>query len=193
MTRFLTATALTTALLTAPAAFAEPEKYVLDSSHSQILFSYDHMGFSTTWNIFSGFDGEIMFDQDEPANSSVAVSFPATTLLTGWEERFNHFMSGDFFGAEENETVSFTSTGIEVTGDTTALITGDFTLNGITKPVTLEAELTQAGSHPIENKPWAGFAATTTLLRSDFDMGMFAPVVGDEVNVQISIEAMKAE
>ena len=193
MTRFLTATALTGAMMTAPAAFAEPEKYVLDASHSQILFSYDHMGFSTTWNMFSGFDGEIMFDQDAPANSSVAVSFPVTTLLTGWEERFNHFMSGDFFGADENETVTFTSTAIEVTGDTTALITGDFTLNGITKPVTLDAELTKTGNHPMANKPWAGFNATTTLKRSDFDMGMFAPVVGDEVNVQISIEAMKAE
>lgn len=193
MTRFLTATALTATLLTAPAAFAEPEKYVLDSSHSQILFSYDHMGFSRTWNIFSGFEGEIMFDQDDPANSSVTVSFPVTSLLTGWEERYNHFMSDDFFGAEENETVSFTSTEIEVTGDTTAKITGDFTLNGITKPVTLDAELTQAGSHPIENKPWAGFSATTTLKRSDYDMGMFAPVVGDEVDVQISIEAMKDE
>jgi len=193
MTRFLTATALTGAMMTATAAYAEPEQYVLDASHSQILFSYDHMGFSTTWNMFSGFDGEIMFDQEDPANSSVTVSFPVTTLLTGWEERFNHFMSDDFFGADENETVTFTSTGIEVTGDTTALITGDFTLNGITQPVTLDAELTQAGSHPIENKPWAGFSATTTLKRSDFDMGMFAPVVGDEVDVQISIEAMKAE
>ncbi|MFD1509413.1 YceI family protein [Lacimonas salitolerans] len=193
MTRFLAATALTGAMMTATAAYAEPEQYVLDASHSQILFSYDHMGFSTTWNMFSGFDGEIMFDQEDPANSSVTVSFPVTTLLTGWEERFNHFMSDDFFGADENETVTFTSTGIEVTGDTTALITGDFTLNGITQPVTLDAELTQAGSHPIENKPWAGFSATTTLKRSDFDMGMFAPVVGDEVDVQISIEAMKAE
>ena len=70
MTRFLTATALTGALLTAPAAFAEPEKYVLDASHSQVLFSYNHLGYSTTWGLFSGFDGEIMFDQDAPAESS---------------------------------------------------------------------------------------------------------------------------
>ena len=74
MTRFLTAAAIAGALLTAPAAWAAPEKYVLDSSHSQVLFSYDHLGYSTTWGMFSGFEGEIMFDQDSPANSTVTVS-----------------------------------------------------------------------------------------------------------------------
>jgi polyisoprenoid-binding protein YceI len=193
MTRFLTAAALTGALLTAPAAFAEPEKYVLDASHSQVLFSYDHLGFSTTWGMFSGFEGEIMFDQDAPANSSVTVSFPVRSMFTGWEARFNHFMADDFFGADESEMVTFTSTGIEVTGEDTANITGDLTLNGITRPVTLVAELTQTGNHPMANKPWAGFNATTTLKRSDFELGLFAPAVSDEVEVQISIEAMKAE
>lgn len=193
MTRFLTAAAVAGALLSAPAAWASPEKYVLDASHSQVLFSYDHLGYSTTWGMFSGFEGEIMFDRDAPADSSVSVSFPARSMLTGWEERFQHFMTGDFFGADENDTVSFTSTAIEVTGDTTALITGDLTMNGVTKSIVLDAELTQAGNHPMANKPWAGFSATTTLKRSDFDMGMFAPAISDEVEVQISIEAMKAE
>ncbi|MEE2859449.1 MAG: YceI family protein, partial [Pseudomonadota bacterium] len=76
------------------------------------------------------------------------------------------------------------------TGDNTALITGDLTLNGITKEVVLDTVLNQKGNHPMENKPWLGFDATTTLLRSDFDMAMFAPAVSDEVEVAISIEAM---
>ena len=180
------------ALIAAPAV-AAPEKYVLDASHSQILFSYNHLGYSTTWAMFSGFEGEIQFDQEDPAASSVAVSIPVTSMLTGWEERFGHFMSGDFFGAEENGTVSFTSTGIEVTGETTALITGDLTMNGVTQSVVLDATLNQAGDHPMENRPWAGFDATTTLSRSAFDMGMFTPFISDEVSVRISIEAMKAE
>ena len=178
--------------LTGTAAIAEPVPYVLDASHSQILFSYNHLGYSTTWGMFSGFNGEIAFDAEDPAASSVSVSFPVTTMLTGWEERFNHFMTGDFFGAEENQTVTFTSTAINVTGENTAESTGDLTMNGITKSVTLDATLNQMGEHPMEGKPWAGFTATTTLLRSDFDMGMFAPFVSDEVNVQISIEAMAA-
>src|SRR6056297_100988 len=118
--------------LTAGAGFAAPEKYVLDASHSQVLFSYDHLGYSTTWGMFSGFEGEIMFDQESPANSSVAVSMPTRSMLTGWEARFDHFMSDDFFGAGEDDMVTFTSTGIEVTGDNTARLTGDLTINDIT-------------------------------------------------------------
>ncbi len=191
MTRFA-ALALSAALLSTP-ALAEAEKYVLDASHSQILFSYNHLGYSTNWGMFSGFNGEIMFDQANPAASSVSVSFPVKTMLTGWQERFDHFMSADFFGASDEEMVTFTSTGIEVTGEKTARITGDLTLNDVTKSVVLEATLNQAGDHPMANQPWAGFSATTTLLRSDYNLGMFAPFVSDEVQVQISIEAMKAE
>lgn len=191
MTRFA-ALSLATALFAAP-AFAEAEKYVLDSSHSQIVFSYNHLGYSTSWGMFSGFAGEIQFDQADPAASSVTVSFPVKSMLTGWEERFTHFMSPDFFDAADDEMVSFTSTAIEVTGEKTAKITGDLTLNGVTKSVVLDAVLNQVGDHPMANQPWAGFSATTTLVRSEYNLGMFAPYVSDEVQVQISVEAMKAE
>ncbi|VCU58876.1 Protein yceI precursor [Tritonibacter mobilis] len=177
----------------ATSALAAPEKYTLDSSHSQILFSYNHLGYSTTWGMFSGFEGEIMFDQEDPANSSVSVSMPVKSMFTGWEARFNHFMSDDFFGAADDEMVSFTSTGIEVTGEDTAKITGDLTLNGVTKSVVLDAKLNKAGEHPMAKKPWAGFDATTTLVRSEYELGQFAPFVSDEVEVKISVEATKAE
>lgn len=191
-------TALTAAVLAASTALASPafataENYVLDASHSQILFTYDHLGYSTTYNMFSGFEGEISFNQEDPAASSVAVSFPVRSMFTGWEARFEHFMGEDFFGAGEDEMVTFASTSIEVTGEDTALITGDLTLNGITKPVVLDAKLNQVGMHPMAEKPWAGFDATTTLLRSDFEVGAFAPFISDEVEVLISVEAMKAE
>ncbi|OIQ44719.1 MAG: hypothetical protein BM558_06875 [Roseobacter sp. MedPE-SW] len=179
--------------LSTTAALAAPEKYVLDSSHSQVVFNYNHLGFSTTWGMFSGFEGEIMFDQEAPENSSVSVSMPLSSMLTGWQARFDHFMSKDFFGAEGDELVTFKSTKIEVTGETTAKITGDLTLNGVTKPVVLDATLNQVGDHPMAGKPWAGFNATTTLVRTDFGLGKFAPYVGDEVPLQISVEAMKAE
>ena len=192
MKSFIATAVLAAATLTTP-AFATTSDYVLDASHSQIVFSYDHLGYSTTYGMFSGFEGEIAFNQEDPAASSVNVSFPVRTMLTGWEARFDHFMGGDFFAATEDEMVTFTSTSIEVTGDDTALITGDLTLNGITKPVVLDATLNQAGMHPMEQKPWAGFDATTTLLRSDFEVGAFAPFVSDEINVMISIEAMQAE
>jgi polyisoprenoid-binding protein YceI len=114
-------------------------------------------------------------------------------MFTGWEAREGHFMSGDFFGAQEGDMVTFTSTSIELTGDDTAMITGDLSMNDVTKSVVLDAKLNKVGDHPQAGKPWAGFDATTTLLRSDFDLGAFAPFVSDEVNVTISIEAMKAD
>ena len=192
MKNVLTAATLIAASFATP-ALASAEDYVLDASHSQILFSYDHLGYSTTWGMFSGFEGTISFDQENPASSSVSVSFPVRSMFTGWEARFEHFMAEDFFGADEDEMVTFTSTGIEVTGDDTALITGDLTLNGITKSVVLDATLNQTGMHPMAEKEWAGFDATTTLIRSDFELGSFAPFVSDEVEVMISVEAMKAE
>ncbi|ARE82110.1 Polyisoprenoid-binding protein [Roseovarius sp. EC-HK134] len=191
MKNILLATALA---LTATGAVAAPEKYELDPSHSQVVFSYNHLGFSTTYGMFSGFAGEIMFDAEDPAASSVNVSMPVMSMFTGWEKRDEHFMSEDFFGATEGDMVTFTSTGIEVTGDTTALITGDLTMNGVTKSVVLDARLNQkADAHPMNSKPWVGFDATTTLLRSDFGVDKFTPFVSDEVAVQISVEAGKAE
>lgn len=193
MKRTLLAAGFAFAAAAATSAVAAPEKYMLDASHSQILFSYNHLGYSTTWGMFSGFEGEIMFDQEDPANSSVSVSMPVKSMWTGWEKRDAHIMSPDFFDANDDELVSFTSTGIEVTGDTTALITGDLTVNGVTKSVVLDAQMNAASEHPMAKKPWAGFNATTTLKRTDFDVGNFAPFVGDDVTVQISVEAMKAE
>ena len=182
------------ALALAPlAAAAEPEAYSVDPSHSQIVFSYNHLGYSVGYGMFSGFEGVISYDAEDPAASSVEVSFPVRSMITGWEARFDHFMSGDFFDAAEDEMVTFTSTGIEVTGEDTALITGDLTLNGETKEVVLDTKLMQASEHPMEGKPWLGFTATTTLLRSDYNLGMFAPYVSDEVELNISVEAMKAE
>jgi len=189
MKNLILAAALT---LGATGAFAA-DKYVLDASHSQVLFSYNHLGFSTTYGMFSGFEGEIMMDTENAANSSVSVSMPVMSMFTGWEQREGHFMSDDFFGAKEGDLVTFTSTGIELTGDDTALITGDLSMNDVTKSVVLDAKLNKKGDHPMAGKAWMGFDATTTLLRSDFGVGAFAPVVSDEVEVKISIEAMAAE
>ncbi|SDC90923.1 YceI family protein [Ruegeria marina] len=177
----------------ATSVLAAPQKYLLDASHSQVVFSYNHLGFSTTTGMFSGFEGEIMFDQKDPAASSVTVSMPVLSMFTGWEQREAHFFSGDFFGAKEGDMITFASTAIEVTGENTAKIIGDLTMNGVTKPVVLDARLNQMGDHPMEGKPWAGFDATTTVVRSDFNLGMFAPYVSDEVEIRISVEAMQAE
>ena len=183
---------LSTAFAASASMAAAADKYELDASHSQIVFSYNHLGFSTTFGMFSGFEGEIMFDQENPAASSVTVSMPTKSMFTGWEKRDAHFMNADFFDATDEDLITFTSTSIEITGETTALITGDLTMNEVTKSVVLDAVLNQAGANPLNGQDWAGFDATTTLKRSDFGLGAFAPAVSDEVEVRISIEASKA-
>lgn len=198
--RLLAAVSAVTALSAAP-ALAEPERYTLDPPHSQILFAWDHLGFSETTGMFSGFEGEILFDEESPEVSSVRVEFPVSSMFTGWEQRDNHFMSADFFSAaadaspegDSADLVRFESTGIEVTGENAALITGDLTLNGVTKEVVLDTTLNNQGMHPIEQRPWLGFDATTTVLRSDFGVGAFAPAVSDEVRIEISVEAGQVE
>jgi polyisoprenoid-binding protein YceI len=184
---------LAATILAAAPALADPVTYEVDASHAQTIFSYDHLGYSTTWGMFSGWEGTIAFDADDPANSSVDVSIPASAMFTGWEARDEHFSSPDFLDAASNDVVRFVSTGIEVTGEDTAVITGDLTLGGVTQSIELDATLNQTGEHPQSNRPWIGFDATTTILRSDFDAGAFAPFVSDEVEVQISIEAGQPE
>ena len=171
------------------AAHAEAVKYELDASHSQVLFSYSHFGFSTTFGMFSGFEGDIFFDEAAPENSSVSVSMPVTLMFTGWEERDEVFLGEDFFDASNNDVVTFRSTAIELTGDQTAKITGDLELNGVTKSVVLDTRLNLVGQNPVTQKAWLGFDATTTVLRSEFGLGAFAPLISDEVELRISVEA----
>lgn len=179
--------------LMATSAAAAPEKYTLDPAHSQVMFTYEHLGYSTTFNMLAGWEGEIMFDAENPAASSVNVSIPVMLLYTGWEERFNHMMSPEFFSAKDGDLITFKSTSIEVTGDDDAIITGDLTINGMTKSVQLETELNQRGQHPMAGKDWLGFEVETKIKRSDFGLGMLAPNISDELDVEISIEAGKAE
>ncbi|MEP5729796.1 MAG: YceI family protein [Sulfitobacter sp.] len=174
-------------------AAAEAVAYKLDPPHSQALFTYDHNGFSTTFGIFSGFEGDILFDSEKPEESSVSVSIPVQSLFTGWEARFEHFMSDAFFNASETDLVTFQSTSIRITGKDQAIITGDLTLNGVTNSVDLDAELNLQGTHRRSGVSWLGFDATTTLLRTDYGLGLAAPSVSDEVEIVISIEAGAAE
>jgi len=175
------------------AAAADPVEYTLDPSHSAAMFHYTHAGYSTTYGIVTGIEGTVMYDAEDPANSSVSVELSLENFDTGWDDRDEHFLqSGDFFDPELR-LATFESTGIEVTGETTAEITGDLTLNGITNEVVLDTTLNNAGEYPLppfQGQPAIGLTATTTVLRSDFGVGAFAPMVSDEVQVEVSIEAM---
>lgn len=185
------APAILAAVVAAP-VLAAPVKYDVDTTHAQVGFSYNHLGFSTTTGMFGDITGTILFDKEDPAASSVEVAFPVASILTGFADRDAHFKSADFFDPAKGAVVTFRSTAIELTGETTGRITGELAMNGMTKEVVLDAVLNGAGEHPMLKQDWVGFSATTTLVRSEWGLGLYAPFIGDEVAIAISIEAGKA-
>lgn len=170
-------------------AFAADYKF--DPSHAQVLFSYNHLGFSTTYGLFSGFDGTATIDEGNIAGAAVKLEIKIEDMLTGWEKRDAHFKSADFFDVSQFPLATFVSKSVESTGDQTAKITGDLTIAGQTKEIVLDAKLNKVGQHPSNNKDWAGFDASTQIKRSDFGLGKFAPFVSDEVDIKISVELEK--
>lgn len=179
----------------AAAAPADPEiggTYTFDPEHSQIVFSYDHMGFSKSHGFVNGVTGSVTLDKADPSKSTVEASFPLGSLRTIAASLDTHIMGDDFFkGAAADTAVTFKSTSVKMEGDDEAKVTGDLTLNGVTKPVTLDVELKKAGAHPMTGKPAVGFDIETRIKRSDFNLGAFAPAVSDEVEIDIAVEASK--
>jgi len=179
--------------LAAPAYAAKPDAYTFDKVHTQIFFSVSHLGFSFSTGSFTGFDGGFTFSAEKPEQSSVNVTIDASSLSlhdAKWEE---HVKSADFLNVAEHPSISFKSTKVEKTGDNTGRITGDLTLLGVTKPVTLEVVFNKAAIHPYSKQFVAGFSATAALMRSDFGMDYGLPGIGDEVNISIEVEGIRTE
>jgi len=188
----LAASALALSLL-AGTAVAEPISYDFDKSHANLAFSYNHLGYSTTEGRFGDWDGTLLIDKDTPANSSIEFTVDVASLDTFWADRYKHLLSPDFFDAEKFPSATFKSTQVEQVGENQLEVTGDLTIKGITKPVTLDVNVTALGEHPMAKKEAAGFAISTVVKRSDFGMDSFVPYVGDEVSVTFHAETLKAD
>ena len=131
------------------------------------------MGFSNSTGMVRGVTGTLTLDGADPARSTIEASFPLSALQTVSATLDGHIMGKDFFDdAAPDTAITFKSTAVEPTGDMTANVTGDLTLNGQTRPVTLEVELRQVAVDPVSNVPTAGFRATGTIKRSDFGLGV---------------------
>ncbi|MDI1295307.1 MAG: YceI family protein [bacterium] len=158
--------------------------YQIEPSHTQIVFAYDHMGFTNNMGVITQPSGTLTLDPKNPAAAKVSVELPIANLTTGIPALNEHLLKPDFFDAAKFPTAKFVSTGVKAEG-TGAEITGNLTIKGITKPVTLEAEFYGAGANPMNKKENIGFVATGTIKRSDFGMGGYVPVVGDAVELKI--------
>lgn len=181
--------------------------YVVDPTHANVLFQVSHLGLAPYTARFDTVDATLTLDVDNPANSSVTASVDVGSVSTNYQgsKPFDQTLAfgPKFFNGNEFPKITFTSTGIEQTGDKTATITGDLEMLGVTKPITLAAELTGAlGNHPFApgNPPAVGFTAEGVIDRTDWNFTHLtnalpggALAVGTEVRILIQAEFIKGE
>lgn len=162
--------------------------YGLDQTHGYITFSYSHLGFSNPHVGFRSFDVDLSLDSENIENSTVEVLIDATSIDSRVETFNGHLNGKNFFDTETYPTITFKSTSIEMTGKTTMNVTGDLTIKGITKPVTLEAMINKAADHPMRKIPTIGVSGQTTVSRSEWELTRAVPNVGDDVLIWIEVE-----
>lgn len=168
-------------------AFAAGVTYKLDPTHTNVIATWNHLGFSNPSANFSGVDGTLVYDAADVGKSSVQVTLPLTGL-NGFSDKFNaHLNSGDFFDSARFPVATFRSTRVEAAGEGKLKVTGDLTIKDITKAVVLEVILNKREDKDGRSK--IGFDAATVLKRTDFGLGMAAPMVSDEVKLRITTEA----
>ena len=183
-------TALAFAALTATPVLAAPETYVVDANHTYPRFSYSHFGYSTQLSRFDKTSGTVVFDK-AARTGAVDIVIDAKSVDTGSAAFNEHIQGEDFLDTAKYPTATFKSTKVIFEGDKPAAIEGKLTLKGVTKLVTLTVTSFQAMPHPMLKKDAIGANAYTMVKRSEFNAGKYAPNVGDDVRIDIAIEAIK--
>jgi len=172
------------------------EKYDIDASHSGVVFGWNHFGFSNPAARFDKIEGSALLDKADLTKSSISVTLPVEGLDTGVAKLDEALKSPDFLDATRYPTITFKSTKVEETGENSLKITGDLTIHGVTRPVTLDAKVNKIGIFEIPGvikAQAAGFDATTVIRRSDFGVTKYVPAVSDEIPVRITLDAKQAQ
>ena len=172
----------------AVAVQAAPVTYKLDPSHTMVLFSWNHFGYSNPTADFGLGEGTLVFDEQHPANSSVEVTLPLDRLDTHVAALDEHLKKPDFLDADKYPVVTFKSTEVQPLGGNKFKVTDNLTVHGVTRPVVLDATLNKIGPHPMSKAPSIGFDATASIKRSDFGVGAYVPNVSDELSIRITTE-----
>ena len=188
---------LAAALATSFAAFAAPESYTLDSTHTVPYFSIQHFGMSTVQGHFERSSGKVTLDR-AAKTGSIEVKIPTGTVSTGdgkradgQRSRDEHLRAADFFNSAEFPDMVFKSTKLNFNGDKVESIEGNLTLLGVTKPLKLTATHFNCGPNPFTKKEMCGADLVGSLKRTDFGMKYAVPAVGDEVKLTIAVEGYK--
>jgi polyisoprenoid-binding protein YceI len=167
---------------------AAPVTYQLDPSHTMVLFSWNHFGYSNPTADLGLGEGTLVFDEQHPANSSVEVTLPLARLDTHVPALDEHLKKPDFLDAGTYPVVTFKSTQVQPLGGNKFKVTGNLTVHGVTRPVVLDATLNKVGPHPMSKAQSIGFDATASIKRSDFGVGAYVPSVSDEIAIRITTE-----
>ncbi len=168
------------------------EEYVIDTkgAHASINFKVAHLGYSWLQGRFNQFGGNFTYDADKPENSAVNVTIETGSVDSNHAERDKHLRSSDFLNVDKHPKAMFTSKTYTPTGDNTATLTGDFTLNGVTKELTLDVEHIGAGTDP-----WGGFRrgfmATAEFKMKDFGINYNLGPASETVYLTLHIEGIR--
>jgi polyisoprenoid-binding protein YceI len=179
----------------AAGAHAAAEQYDIDASHSGVVFGWNHFGFSNPSARFDRIEGSVLLDKADLTKSSISVTLPLESLDTGVAKLDDELKGPNFLDAALYPTITFKSTKVEKTGENRLNITGDLTVHGVTKPVTLDAKVNRIGIFEIPGvikAQAAGFDATTVIKRSDFGVTKYVPYVSDEIPVRITLDVKQA-
>ena len=181
---------LISALTVLPASFALAENYTIDPGHTYVSFAVNHLGFSTMRGKFDKQSGSMSYD---PAakKASVMIEIEAGSIDTGHTKRDEHLSSPDFLNVVENPTITFKSTKAGWSGNKLTTVTGDLTVLGVSKPVTLNVTSINCGQHPFNKKDMCGFDAEASIKRSDFGVNYGLPAIGEVLDLNIELEAVK--
>ena len=169
---------------------AAAEKYLVDPDHSAVVFRVKHLGIATVFGRFHQPSGWFVYDMGTPDKNDIGVQVAAENVDTGVEKRDNHLRSLDFFNVEEYPLILFKSRSVKAVGQHRFEMTGDITLLGNTRTVTVQVEQTGAGSDP-RGKCRRGFETSFSILRQDYGMNFMPDVVGSKVDLTISVEGTR--
>lgn len=164
----------------------EPGTYTIDTKETLVRYATIHMGFSEFWGTFAGATGTLSIDPKALSTTKLEVKVPVALVETTNRELDHELFSDEFFDGENYPYMKFVSTGIARTGPKTAKLTGNLSMHGITKPLTLDVTFIGAGPNAFSKVPTIGFRAEGKVKRSDFGMGKYVPIVSDETTIFIS-------
>lgn len=185
MKRLFAAMIAGAALTAAAPAFAAEVAYTMDPAHTQTSFTVDRFGFTSILGVFARSEGTIWLDEAAPEKSRVEATVSTDSLWASDATRDGHLKGERWLNVAKNPTMTFKSTKVEKTGDTTAKVTGDMTIMGVTQPVILDVKLNKIGTAPTGMKKMAGFTITGQISRKAFGSTSAAGMIGDTVNIHI--------